>query len=438
MKKNVLSLMLPMLLLLITACSHDSSNISDHKITTEAALTTPASLDHSIIELNYLSHPDEKDVLKDIISDFESENPTIKVNLLTLPSSTDDKYAIIKTALENGDKGVDLFDADVTWPAYFVKRGWVLNFDDFYKEDIKKQFLPFTLLANEFDGHYYGIPYRTDAGVLFYRKDLLEKYKLTPPKNYNDLIDSSKQIMSSEPDVYGYAASWMQFEGLSCAFYEMLWGFDSHLNLSQDGVFKNRDKAIEALTLMSGLKNTQRITPDDIIYYDSGSARKLFMDGKLLFIRDWPTGWSKFQNPELSQVVGKVGMAQLPTNTQVSYSTLGGWQIMVSRFSQHPDAAQKFAAYRCSLKTQKLAAERQSYLPSLVSLYNDADLIEKFPILKDIYPIVSNAYPRPKNDKYPAISKIIQEECYNTFIHYKSPNDAIVSMENRIQAELSK
>lgn len=436
----MLSIFIILSTIFISSCSDNSDTTKLETEVTPASLTLEeaATTKSSIIEISYLTHPDEYNVLNDVISSFEVKYPNIKVNILTLPNSTDDKYNIIKTALENHDINMDIFDSDVTWPAYFVENDLVLNFDDYYTTEKISTFLPFTLLANKFDNHYYGIPYRTDAGLLFYRKDLLEKYNIAVPKNYNDLVKSATHIMEKEPDLFGYAGSWMKFEGLSCNFYEMLWGFGSDFSLDDNYIFKDRTNAISALSFMNDIKNKYKLTPEDIIYFDSGSARKLFSDGKLIFLRDWPTGWATFQNPSASSIVGKVGMSKLPSNTQNNYSTLGGWQIMVSKFSEHPAEAKLFAEYRCSEYAQRLAATRQSHLPSLSSLYKDEELLSALPILKDIYPIVSNAYPRPKTSKYQAISSIIQEECHNTFINYKTPNDAIVSMEIRIRAELDK
>ncbi|GKT36937.1 Bacterial extracellular solute-binding protein like protein, partial [Aduncisulcus paluster] len=80
-------------------------------------------------------------------------------------------------------------------------------------------------------------------------------------------------------------------------------------------------------------------------------------------------------DPENSQVVGMVGISALPTGgaDQKSYSTLGGWQVMVSSYSEHKEEAIAFAKFRAGEYAQTLMAKKLSHTPSLKALYQDED-----------------------------------------------------------------
>ena len=88
--------------------------------------------------------------------------------------------------------------------------------------------------------------------------------------------------------------------------------------------------------------------------------------------------------------------------------TLGGWQMMVSTYSQNQPAAIAFAQYMTSREVQKSFAIEESRLPTIVDLYDDADVLEANPFfgkLKDVF--LGGAVARPStvtSDLYNEVS----------------------------------
>ncbi len=143
-----------------------------------------------------------------------------------MPDNTNDKYEIISQALSLGDGQIDIVDSDVIWPSIFVSSDWIEPLDSYFTEEELKPFLNSAINAGKINDTLYGIPYRIDSGMLYYRKDLLEKYGYTVPKTWEELIVTSKAIMKEEEGLYGLAGSWAEFEGLTCNYLEFLWGYD--------------------------------------------------------------------------------------------------------------------------------------------------------------------------------------------------------------------
>jgi len=394
-----------------------------------------------VVELNYYSHSDENGERLELIRAFEEQHPNIKVNLVELPADTNKKLSMISTTLQTEDNSLDIFDADVTWAPIFASAGWVQPLDEFLTTDEIEAYLPGAMLANYYKGQHYGIPYRTDTGMLYYRKDLLEKYNMPVPTTWDELTETAKYIMSEEGgNMSGHAGSWKQYEGLTCNLTEFIWSYGGHV-LDEDGnVVLNSPESVAALTRMSDMVNKDKITPEGVVTFGSGGARAVFFAGDMVFLRDWPSGWGKSQDSDKSTVVGKVGIAALPSGKpeQDSFSTLGGWQVMVSSYSEHKEEAVAFAKFRASEYAQIEMAKRVSHIPSLKALYENDDVLEAMPFLEQMYPAISNAYPRPKTPYYAELSNILQIEAQQALIGNKTPEQAILDADAGIRSLLDQ
>ncbi|GMQ56882.1 ABC transporter substrate-binding protein [Vallitalea sediminicola] len=418
MKRKIISVILIMCLVVISAgCKADKSD------------------DKKEVTLNYYSHVDENGTLTNIINKFHEENPNIKVNVVELPADTNKKLQMISTALQAEDDSLDMFDADVTWPPIFASAGWVTDLTDELTQDEKDKYLPGAINANIYQGKLWGLPYRIDAGMLYYRKDLLEKYNKTVPETWEELVETATYIMENEPDMKGLAGSWKQYEGLTCNLMEYVWSYGGDVFDENGKVIYNSPETIKATKMMVDMINTSKITPEGIINFGSGDARAPFFTGKLIFLRDWPSGWNKSQDADKSQVVGKVGIAELPKADKngKSYSTLGGWQIMVSKFSKNQEEAIKFAKYMAGEEAEKIEALGLSHLPSIKSLYEDKEILEKMPFVEKMLPVFMNANPRPKSPYYSEISNVLQLQTQLAFIEDKTVEDAVKDADKEIK-----
>ena len=390
------------------------------------------------IVINYYSQPDINGVVSEIISNFETMNPNIKVNLVELPQNTDDKLITIKKAFQSGEMQVDVFDSDVVWPPIFAASGWAEPLDEYVTKEELGKFLPQALKANMYMDQLWGLPYRIDAGMMYYRADLLDKYNKPVPMTWDELVETSKYIMDKEDEgLIGFGASWDEFEGLTANALEYIWSFGGSIFSDSDyrKVAINSPDAVNGVQFMVDMIHKHEITSKEITVYKSGDVREEFFAGNLLFMRDWSSGWELSQDAEKSQVVGKVGIAELPLGDVKghSYTTLGGWQVMVSSYSNKKDAAVAFAKYRSSEEAQKIGALKMSFLPSIKKLYNDNEINKSMTFLKYMYPSFEKAYPRPVSPYYTEISKTIQNSVHKALLNEISASQAIENIEINIR-----
>ncbi|MGB9614154.1 MAG: extracellular solute-binding protein, partial [Fervidobacterium sp.] len=139
----------------------------------------------------------ELEVLYAQLDRFMKANPDIKVSVMPMPNSSTERHDLYVTYLASGEKEPTVLMLDVIWPAEFATYLEDLTADKDYFE--LNNFLPGTVKAATVNGKIVAVPWFTDAGMLYYRKDLLEKYGFkNPPQTWDELVKIAKTITAKE------------------------------------------------------------------------------------------------------------------------------------------------------------------------------------------------------------------------------------------------
>jgi multiple sugar transport system substrate-binding protein len=356
--------------------------------------------------------PNQPEVWEEIIGIFHQEHPEIKIKREIGPHSSTAFHDLLAQKLKNKSRDVDVFLMDVIWPPEFAAAGWAMPLDGLISDSERKEFLDSALLANTYGERLYGIPLFIDSGVLYYRKDLLAKYHLKPPVTWQEMVDMSNRIVIRElkdgNHVYGFSGQFKQYEGLVCNMMEYILSNGGML-VDAEGVSAiDRKPAVDAVRFVR-----ERIigsaAPVGVLAYQEPESLDLFIQGRAVFHRNWPYAWQVSSDPNRSSVVGKVGIAKLPHFPgSESFSTLGGWQVGISSYSDHKDAAWKFVQFLSSERIQKMLAVQSGTAPSRKKLYDDPEVLTANPHFRELKGVFLTAYPRPSTPLYPALSNILQ------------------------------
>src|SRR5258708_2362019 len=119
---------------------------------------------------------------------------------------------------KSGD--VDVYMVDVIWPG--IAAPHAVDLKKYFKEDELKEHFPRIVENNTVKGKLVAMPFFTDAGVLYYRTDLLEKYGYKePPKTWEELAEMAKKIQDGErqaghPDCQGFVFEGTASESVTC------------------------------------------------------------------------------------------------------------------------------------------------------------------------------------------------------------------------------
>jgi multiple sugar transport system substrate-binding protein len=363
-----------------------------------------------------------------LIERFEAERPEIRVVDEPLPSSSDQQHQYYAINLEGHSREFDLMALDVIWVPEFSRAGWIREVPDLLPEAARGDFFPSTVEAATFEGKPYAVPWYIDAGLLYYRKDLLEKYGLPPPRHWDELVEDAKRVIEKEndPRLFGFVWQGKQYEGLVCDALEFIWSRGG--GVVRDGkVILESAAAEEALRFMRGLLTVYGVSPALVTTADEEATRRLFGEGRAVFMRNWPYAWNLFQSAG-SGVRGKVGIAPLPSFPgHPSAAALGGWYLAINRYSRHPEAAEALIRYLTSPEIQKALAIGIGYKPTRMSLYRDAALKARQPFISSLERIFLTARPRPVTPYYLMFSQVMQPEFSAAVTGIKSPAEALRS-----------
>jgi multiple sugar transport system substrate-binding protein len=363
---------------------------------------------------------------------FEKEHPGITVRDETLPSSTDEQHQFYVINLEGGSRDFDVLSMDVIWVPEFARAGWLIDLSGMLPGKERDEFFPGPMSAVTFNGRVYAIPWYIDAGVLYYRKDLLERYGFRPPATWDELVRTAQYIMKREPGIYGFVWQGKQYEGLVCNALEYFRGNGG--SVIEDGrVVIDSAQNISALGFMRGLITTYHVTPPLVTTATEEPTRHIFGSGRAVFMRNWPYAWNIFEQPD-SAVRGKTGVAPLPSFApHPSVSTLGGWQLGVNRYSRHPRLAEELVEFLTSPSAQKTLALTIGYKPTRKSLYRDPDLMKAQPFITGLHDVFMKADPRPVTPYYMMITQVMQSEFSAAVSGMKSPEKALKSAQAQME-----
>lgn len=371
-------------------------------------------------------------LLRTILDRFESENPGLKVRSESLPSSTDEQHQFYAINLEGRSGEFDVLSMDVIWVPEFARAGWIRDVSHLAPEEERDDFFPGPIAAATYRGRLYAVPWYIDAGVLYYRKDLLEKHGFFPPRTWQELVRTAQKITAMEEDLYGYIWQGKQYEGLVCNMLEFFWSNGGDV-LRDDHLIIDSKENRDAAAFMRDLITTYGVTPPLVTTAMEEPTRHIFANGRALFMRNWPYAWTTL-NAENSPVRGKVGIGPLPSfPPNESASTLGGWQLGLNRFSRRPESAERLVRFLTSPDVQKSAAMTIGYKPTRRSVYRDQELRNLQPFIMTLHDIFMKARPRPVSPYYMMMTQVMQPEFSAIVSGIRDPAESLTSTRRQIE-----
>ena len=171
--------------LTLTACSKNSDSSNDGKVTIE-----------------YFNQKTEMvDTLKEIIKDFEKENPKIHVKMTSVPSAG----TVLKTRMLAGDAPdvINIYPQNVDFKEW-AKAGY---FEDMtgksYLENIKNNYAENYAV----NGKIYSVPLSANVSGIYFNKTKFDELGLKVPETWDEFETLVKQIKADGETPFALAGS---------------------------------------------------------------------------------------------------------------------------------------------------------------------------------------------------------------------------------------
>lgn len=351
--------------------------------------------------------------------DLFEEQTDHTVSIVPMPSSTTDQFSQYRLWLASGNTDIDVYQVDVIWAPQLADQ--LVDLTAAMADRVDQHF-PSIIESQTVDGKLVAMPLFTDAPALYYRSDLLEKHGASVPTTWQELTDTAQMIQAAEreegaSELWGFVWQGNAYEGLTCDALEWVKSSGGGQIVEADGTISiNNENAAAAIDLAASWVGT--ISPPGVLAYGEEEARGVWQTGNAVFMRNWPYAYG-LSGGEDSAVAGKFDVTTLPSGGEgnTSAATLGGWNLAVSTYSEDQEAAIELVRWLTSEEMQKYRAIRLASLPTVVSLYDDAEIAEAQPIIPRWKDVFLNAVPRPSGPtqvKYNEVSSLFWTAVHNT------------------------
>jgi multiple sugar transport system substrate-binding protein len=156
-------------------------------------------------ELYFTAPPDDSGTTAKLIDEFNEKNKgKYRVIFREGNADTGQRLDKLRTQFQAGGEDLDVNLGDVIWTAEMAANGWVADLSDRFPESTQREYLSGSVEAIIYDGKPYAMPWYTDTGLLYYRKDLLKESGFGDrPKTWDELKQMTKKVRSESGTKYG-------------------------------------------------------------------------------------------------------------------------------------------------------------------------------------------------------------------------------------------
>jgi multiple sugar transport system substrate-binding protein len=357
-----------------------------------------------------------------VIDNFNKANPGAKVKLLELPEDAVEQRRLQIQRLRAKSTECDVLGMDVIWTAEYAAQGWLKDVSDYISQN-GDNFIKSTVDTTEYEGKNWAVPFNSNAGFIYYRKDQVS----SAPKDWESMYKEAA-------DNNGIVYQGFRYEGLTVNFLELLYSKGGSI-ISDDGkkATANSQEVKDVLKFMAdGIKSGA--APKAVTTYKEEESRRAFESGNATFMRNWPYAYALGKD---SKIADKFDIATFPGFAgQEGAGVLGGYNLGISAYSKNPEGALAFIEFATKADQQKIQVTEASLPAVVASVYDDPEVKKAMPFADQLRTAIEQAQPRPVSPVYPQISEAVYNNVYDALQGNTSPDEAASKMNDEIQKAL--
>lgn len=345
----------------------------------------------------------------------------LSVKVLEFPASADAQRQQFVQRQEARAPDCDVFRSDVIWTAEFASQGWLYDLTP-YVARIRARFLEAPLQTATYEGRQWGVPSYTNAALLYYRTDKVDRAPQTWQDVYRQAAGQGGIVFQGAP-----------YEGLTCDWLELAFAAGGSV-LSADGAKATIDSPqnVAATKLMADAVKSGA-APKAVSTYMEPESLSAWQTGRHAFMRNWPYAYGISQDTKALK--GRFAVAPLPAYAGAGRaSILGGGNSVISAYSKNPGGALAVVDFLASQEWQTRLTAEFSQMSPMKATYDAPAVKKAIPFSAEIRTAIEQARARPVSPVYPQISQAIYRNVNDALAGRRSPEDAM----KRAQADIER
>lgn len=325
-----------------------------------------------------------------------------EIELELLPTDASQQREQLVRRLGAEDSSIDLIGMDVVWTAEFANAGWIREWRGADAKTVTRGVFRPVVDTASFEGKLYGAPFNSNTQLLWYRKDKVDSV----PRTWGQMIDQAEKIGPGNGGKVQVQAS--RYEGFTVWVNAMIESAGGQVLSAPKEVSLAEKPTSEALRAIGRLSNSSA-APANLTTSDEDTARLGFESGSAFMVNyTFAYGSAKENAPKVAKQMGAARFPEVVEGEQ-SKPPLGGFNLGVSQFSEHPDLAFEAAKCLTAPKQQLVVTELDGLPPPRTGLYTNPKVQKAFPgFAKLIRESIETAGPRPITPAYQDVSLAIQ------------------------------
>jgi multiple sugar transport system substrate-binding protein len=370
------------------------------------------------------------------IKRFNAANRNVQARVRIFPSDSSQYFDRIRTQLQAGSGDVDVIAGDVAWPAQFATNGWIADLSDRFPEAERRKHIAGAIAGNVYQGKIYGVPWYTDCGLLFYRKDLLEKAGFSEaPATWDELKEMAAKVKRDAKVKNGLVFTGAIYEGGTVLGTEFIRCAGGDI-LDGDKVTIGSPRALEGLRLQQSLV-AEGIAPKAVADYKEDEITAAFLRGDTVFMRQWPYIYDNVADKKQSKIeYDQLGISRVPVVAAGTAPTNvgGGWNFYLNAASGSQDAAWRLIEFLAAAPQQKRHALDGNFLPTVTSLYKDPQVVDKLPAVKFGGEAVKQTTTPPVSPYYSDMSLAMSKQFNANVLGSVTPEQAAETLQDQLSS----
>jgi multiple sugar transport system substrate-binding protein len=364
--------------MLLSGCAKTTQNPEDTTNTATDGVKSEQPYKGKEINALLEGHPTSNAIQK-MLPEFEKETG-IKVNLEIVPFNDLTSKALMNFSSKSGR--YDIVMDDSIHGIGYIDAGFVEPIDTFTKDASLNSnydaadFVPKYLKSMQSKDVLYGLPVYGESTFLMYRKDLFEQYKIEVPKTFDELTNAAKKIHDeTKGEIAGITMRGEQGIQSVYVWAAFLWGMGGQW-LDEAGKSNiATPEAIKSLDVFKDMLN--KYGPVGVANFGWEENRVLFQQGKAAMTIDATVNGAYNEDPKESTIVGKVGYAPVPVQTDSpkgGSSSLAVHGMYLAKDSKNKEAAWLFMKWATAKEqqTKSMSIDPNSGVTSLSAMESEA------------------------------------------------------------------
>lgn len=370
------------------------------------------------------------------LQDFTQETG-IQIKRLPGPDGSLNQLALWRELLEKGSGAPDVCNIDVNWSGILAP--YLTDLKPYFADEIASQD-PIVIGSYTVGGNLVAVPHHAYLGVLFYRRDLLNKYGFRePPKTWDELEKMAARVQAGERaegqnSFWGYVWQGAADEDLTCGALE--W------QISEGGGRIIEDDRTISVNNPAAMRSWQRakrwvgtISPPGIGAYAKWDSENAWGAGNAAFLRSWASEYSLTHLHRPPANATEFGVTSVPGGPGGRVSTLGGNGLAVPKSSAHPKEALEMIRFLRRRDAHRRRTRQLSEAPKQLEMFDLPVTLQPYPQLARAGQPVGGVVARPAivtGVKYEQVSRAFIRGVHSVLTGEQSATAAAAAIEKEL------